>query len=56
MLPQLKMLSWDMAYDENGNIVIIEVNTTAQSVWFPQMVTGKSIFGEYTAEMLRLAR
>lgn len=54
LLPQLKMLSWDLAYDKDGNVVIIECNTTAQSVWFPQMVTGKSIFGEYTGDMLRL--
>lgn len=56
MIPQLKMLSWDMAFDEEGNVVVIEVNTTGQSVWFPQMVTGKSIFGEYTGEMLKLMR
>lgn len=55
-LPQLKMLSWDVTYDENCNVAIIEVNTTAQTVWFPQMVTGKSIFGEYTADMLKLIR
>lgn len=54
MIPQLKMLSWDMAYDKDGNVVIIEVNTTGQSVWFPQMVTGKSIFGEHTSDMLKL--
>ena len=45
-----------MAYDEDGNVVIIEVNTTGQSVWFPQMVTGKGIFGEHTSEMLKLIR
>ncbi len=51
-LPQLGMLSWDMCYDEDGNVVVIEVNTTGQSLWFPQMVTGKPIFGEHTAKML----
>ena len=56
MLPQLKMLSWDMTLDQDGNVMIIEVNTTAQSVWFPQMVTGKSIFGEYTGDMLELIK
>lgn len=54
--PQLGMLSWDLAYNENGEVVIIEVNTTGQSVWFPQMVSGKAIFGKYTAEMLRKIR
>lgn len=56
MIPQLKMLSWDMAYDEDNNVVVIEVNTTGQSVWFPQMVTGESVFGEYTADMLKLIK
>ena len=51
-LPQMGMLSWDMCYDEDDNVVVIEVNTTGQSVWFPQMVTGKPIFGEHTAKML----
>lgn len=52
MIPQLKMLSWDLAYNDSGKVTIIEVNTTGQSVWFPQMVTGQSVFGEYTPEML----
>ena len=52
-LPQLRIISWDLAYDEQSRVTVIEVNTTAQSVWFPQMVTGQSIFGEDTAEMLR---
>lgn len=50
------MLSWDLAYNENGEVVVIEVNTTGQSVWFPQMISGKAIFGEYTAEMLHRIR
>lgn len=54
--PQLGMLSWDLAYNENGEVVVIEVNTTGQSVWFPQMISGKAIFGEYTAEMLHRIR
>lgn len=55
-LPQLKMISWDLAFDENENVVIIEANTTSQSIWFPQMVNGESIFGEYTAKMYELIR
>lgn len=55
-LPQLKMISWDLAFDENENVVIIEVNTTGQSVWFPQMVNGKGLFGEFTPQMYELIR
>lgn len=55
-LPLLKVLSWDMAFNRDLQVIIIEVNTTGQSVWFPQMVTGDSIFGEYTEEMLELIK
>ncbi len=53
-LPQLQILSWDLGYDENGKVVIIEVNTHSHSLWFPQMVTGESFFGEFTADMYKL--
>lgn len=55
-LPQLKMISWDLAYDDNENVVIIEVNTTGQSVWFPQMVNGEGLFGDHTPQMYHLIR
>lgn len=53
-LPQFKMLSWDLGYDELDNVVVIEVNTTGQSVWFPQMINGRGIFGGDTPNMLKL--
>ena len=42
--------------DKDGIAVLIEINLRAQSVWFPQMVNGQSLFGEHTAEMLSLIR
>lgn len=53
-IPHLKMISWDLCLDSDGNPVLIEMNTIGQSVWFPQMVNGESMFGENTAYMLRV--
>ena len=55
-VPYLKILSWDLTIDEDGMVTIIEVNTTGQSAWFPQMVTGKSLFGFNTSKILKLIR
>lgn len=54
--PQLKIMSWDLTIDEQGCIVLIEVNTIGQTVWFPQMANGASAFGENTAEILQSLR
>src|SRR5690625_1806814 len=50
----LKMISWDFTVDKDNNVVLLEINVMAQSVWFPQMVNGKSFFGENTEKMLQL--
>lgn len=55
-LPQLQMISWDMAFNDKGQVTIIEVNTNSHSAWFPQMFSGTSFFGDYTAEMLSKIR
>ena len=47
-VPMLKMISWDWSLDENDKPVLIEMNISGQSVWFPQMVNGESFFGENT--------
>lgn len=55
-VPMLKMISWDWSLDENDTPVLIEMNISGQSVWFPQMVNGESFFGEntqYFANMLK---
>lgn len=53
-MPHLGILSWDITLDENANPVIIEINTTGQSAWFCQMVNGEPLFGDNTADMLKL--
>lgn len=55
-VPMLKMISWDWSLDENNTPVLIEMNISGQSVWFPQMVNGQSFFGEnteYFANMIK---
>lgn len=55
-IPMLKMISWDWSLDENDMPVLIEMNISGQSVWFPQMVNGESFFGEnteYFANMIK---
>lgn len=54
--PWLRILSWDMAIDNQGKPVLIEVNTGGQSTWFPQYVNGEPLFGDDTAYMLELIR
>jgi hypothetical protein len=55
-LPQIKMISWDWSIDKNDDPVLIEINISGQSVWFPQMLNGEPIFGdntEYFADLIR---
>lgn len=54
--PQLGVMSWDMTLDECDQVVLIEVNTIGQTVWFPQMASGRSAFGDNTAEILQSVR
>ena len=54
MVPRLTFISWDVTIQENGEPVIIEMNTRNQSAWFPQMVNGKSLFEKNTKEMIRM--
>lgn len=52
-VPQLKIMSWDLTLDKDDGIILVEVNTIGQTVWFPQMANGKSAFGNNTAEILQ---
>lgn len=54
--PYMKIVSWDFTIDSDEQIVLLEINTTGQSVWFPQMVSGKPIFGEHTERMMGLSK
>lgn len=52
-IPQLKFISWDFTINDQDQIVLIEANMHSQTIWFPQMAHGKSIFEENTSEMLK---
>ncbi len=45
-------ISWDFTVDSDDNIVVIEANFKGQSVWFPQMLSGDTFFGEDTEKVL----
>lgn len=48
----LRMVSWDFTLDVNNMPVILEANLCGQSVWFPQMISGREMFGEQTEAVL----
>ena len=56
LIPQVGLCSWDATVDNNGNVVIVEVNLKGQSIWFPQMASGEPAFGENTAEILKMIK
>lgn len=55
-IPQLDLVSWDFTVDKDENVVLIEANTNDHSIWFPQMVSSKAIFGEYTGYFIKKIR
>lgn len=54
--PHLGIISWDLTVDKFDNIILLEGNYYGQSIWFPQIVHGKSIFGNNTEKMIKLSR
>jgi len=54
--PHMRIISWDFTIDSNEEIVLLEINIFGQSVWFPQMVSGKPIFGDNTEKMMQLSK
>ena len=55
-LPNIGIVSWDFTIDEDGNVVVVEANLKGQSVWFPQMLSGESLFGENTRDVIDYVR
>ncbi len=56
MVANIGMISWDFTVDSDGYIVVVEANYTGQSVWFPQMLTGRPLFGENTEKVLNFLK
>lgn len=55
-LPQVGMISWDLTLGKGGEIVFVEANIKAQTIWMSQMSNGKGAFGDNTADVLRCIR
>lgn len=50
--PHTGIISWDFTLNTSNEPVLIEANFLGQSVWFPQIVNSKPIFGDDTAYIL----
>lgn len=46
------LISWDFTVNNKNEIIVIEANYKGQSSWFPQMLSGKSLFGDNTSRIL----
>lgn len=55
-LPGIGVISWDFAIDTDYQPVLIEANLIGQSIWFPQIVSGKGVFGKDSALIIRKIR
>lgn len=56
LTPRIGIISWDMAYSEENEVVLIEANFLAQSLRYPQITHEKPAFGKQTAYMIHLIR
>lgn len=54
-VPNFKLVSWDIAIDDDSKIVLIEYNTYWQEINAHQLMNGP-IFGKYTDEILSLLK
>lgn len=44
--PHTSVISWDFTVNHRNEVVLIEVNTQGQGIWFPQMISGKGLFAD----------
>jgi D-alanine-D-alanine ligase-like ATP-grasp enzyme len=52
--PHIGIISWDFTVNDQNQTVLVEANIMGQSVWFPQIVHGKGIFGDQTESVLQM--
>lgn len=53
-IPNIGIISWDIAFTSNSEVLVIEANFIGQSIRYPQIAHGKPIFGEHTPYMMKL--
>jgi len=51
-LPGVGIISWDFILDKDEQPIVLETNLIGQSVWFPQIVNGCSVFGDNAESMM----
>ncbi|MBQ8767527.1 MAG: hypothetical protein IJZ16_12080 [Clostridia bacterium] len=56
MTANIGTISWDFTVNDKDEIIVIEANFHGQSVWFPQMLSGQSFYGENTEKILQSIR
>lgn len=54
--PHIGIISWDFTINDQNQVILVEANIMGQSVWFPQIVHGKGIFGNNTKKILHNLR
>ncbi len=54
-VPYFRIISWDIAIDQDGDPVFIEYNTYRQSIGIHQFCNGP-LFGDFTDELLEIGR
>lgn len=52
LIPQVGAIGWDLAIDQQGNVVLIEMNTRTPNTAFGQICNCRGLFGNETKKML----
>lgn len=56
LIPQIRIVNWDITINENGELILLEANMRGGSAWLPQMSSGKGMFGDDIWELLSEVR
>lgn len=56
LFPKVKCIHWDMTFDSQDKVILIEANMEKGAVWLSQMAHGKSAFGDNTERILEIVK
>ena len=51
-----KFIGWDIAVDEMGNFIVLEINSSQPGIFVEQIATGKPIFMDRTEEVIEYVK